>query len=124
MNRHASCLVIYIMKTLGIVVLMFASSTAYAQQTTTVMPVAQTPPGPTLQVATDGAVTDRLDVELGAVRLMTHSGRYTFVYLPVLPPLQGTAFRPTLEMPNALALTGTTIPQKPHTRPSVLIRSR
>lgn len=112
------------MKTLAITTLMLVSSAVYAQQTNTVTPVAPTPPGPTLQVATDGAVTGNLDVELGAVRLMTRSGRYTFVYLPVLPPLQGTALRPTLEMPNALALTGTTIPQRPHTRPSALIRSR
>lgn len=112
------------MKTLGIAILMLVSSAAYAQQTTTVTPVAQTPPGPMLQVATDDAAASRLDVELGTVRLTTRSGRYTFAYLPVLPPLQGTVFRPTLEMPNALALTGTTIPQKPHTRPSAFIRSR
>ena len=112
------------MKTLGIVVLMFASSTVYAQQTTTVTPIARTPPGPVLQVATDDTASSRLDVELGSVRLMTRSGRYTFAYLPVLQPLQGTALRPTLEMPNALALSGTSIPQKPHTRTSLLIRNR
>ncbi len=112
------------MKTLGIAILMLVSSAVYAQQTTTVTPAAQTLPGPVLQVATDDASTNRLDVEAGAVRLTTRTGRYTFAYLPVLQPLQGTAFRPTIEMPNALALTGTSIPQKPHTRPSALIRSR
>ena len=60
----------------------------------------------------------------GVVRLTTREGRYTFAYLPVLPPLQGTALRPTLEVPNALALSGTAIPQKPHSRWSLLIRSR
>ena len=65
---------------------------------------------------TEDSANSRLDVELGAVRLTTHSGRYTFVYLPLLAPLPGTAFRPSFEMPNAFALTGTTIPQKPRTR--------
>jgi hypothetical protein len=112
------------MRTLGIAIVILACSSAYAQQTTTVTPAPQTPPGPTLQVVQDDASVSRLDVELGSVRLMTHSGRYTFAYLPFLPPLQGTAFRPTLEMPNAFALTGTSIPQKPHTRPSAFIQNR
>jgi len=77
------------MKTLAITVLMLVTTTAYAQQNTTV-----TPQRPILQVVTDDNSANRLDVEVGAVRLTTHSGRYTFAYLPVLAPLQGTALRP------------------------------
>jgi hypothetical protein len=107
------------MKTLAIIVLTLISTAAYAQQTTTV-----TSQRPALQVITDDDSTSRLEVEVGAVRLTTHSGRYTFAYLPVLAPLQGTALRPSIEMPNALALTGTSIPLRPHTRPNALVDIR
>jgi hypothetical protein len=112
------------MKTLGIAILLLVSTAAYAQETTMVTPAPPTQPGSALQIVTDDATTNRIDIELGTVRLMTHSGRYTFAYLPILQPLQGTAFRPTLEMPNALALSGITIPQKPHTHPSAQVQSR
>jgi len=98
---------------------MFIASTAYAQQNTTV-----TPQRPILQVVTNDDSANRLDVEVGAVRLTTHSGRYTFAYLPVLAPLPGTALRPSIEMPNALALTGTSIPLRPHARPRALVDIR
>src|SRR5438270_1088150 len=107
------------MKRLATAVLMFIASTAYAQQNTTV-----TPQRPILQVVTNDDSANRLDVEVGAVRLTTHSGRYTFAYLPVLAPLPGTALRPSLEMPNALALTGTSIPLRPHTRVRALVNIR
>ena len=113
------CLVIRIMKTIAITLLMLVSTAAYAQENTTV-----TPQRPALQIVTDDASTNRLDVEVGAVRLTTHSGRYTFAYLPVLAPLQGTAFRPSIEMPNALALTGTSIPLRPRTRTRALVDIR
>ena len=106
------------MKTLGIALFLLISSIAYAQQSTPPAP-AQTPPGPVLQVVPADSSARHLDLEVGALRLTNHSGRYTFAYLPLLAPLQGTAFRSSMEMPNALALTGTTIPQKPHTRPRV-----
>lgn len=112
------------MKTLGIVALMLLTTTAYAQQTTPVTPETPAHQGSALGIVTDDSAANRLDIELGTVRLMSRSGRYTFAYLPILQPLQGTAFRPTLEMPNALALSGITIPQKPHVRPSVLVRNR
>jgi hypothetical protein len=118
-GRHAMCVVIRIMKTLAITVLMLLSTAAYAQQNTTV-----TPQQPALQVVTSDDSASRLDVEVGAVRLTTHSGRYTFAYLPVLAPLQGTALRPSIELPNALALTGTSIPLRPHTRPRALVDIR
>jgi hypothetical protein len=104
------------MKTIAITILLLLSSAAYAQQNTTI-----TPQQPALQVVTGDGSTSRLDVEVGAVRLTTHSGRYTFAYLPVLAPLQGTALRPSIEMPNALALTGTSIPLRPHTRRRALV---
>jgi hypothetical protein len=107
------------MKTLAIAVLMLVSTTAYAQQNTSVAPER-----PVLQVVPSDNAASRLDVEVGAVRLTTHSGRYTFAYLPVLAPLQGTALRPSIEMPNALALTGTSIPLRPHTRPRGLVDIR
>lgn len=107
------------MKTLAITVLMLLSTAAYAQQNATV-----TPQQPALQVVTSDDSANRLDVEVGAVRLTTHSGRYTFAYLPVLAPLQGTALRPSIEMPNALALTGTSIPLRPHAPPRALVDIR
>jgi len=107
------------MKTLTIAVLMLLSTAAYAQQNTTV-----TPQRPALQIVTDDASPNRLDVEVGAIHLTTHSGRYTFAYLPVLAPLQGTALRPSIEMPNALALTGTSIPLRPRSRPRALVDIR
>ena len=106
-------------KALGIALLLMASTAAYAQQDTPVAPV-QIPPSPSLQIVPDHFGSSRLDVSVGAIRLNNRSGRYTFAYLPLLPPLQGTAFRPSLEMPNAFALTGTSIPQKPWTRRHVL----
>ncbi len=90
------------------------STAAYAQEKAAVTP-SQIPPRPVFQIVPDDASANRLDVEVGAVRLTTHSGRYTFAYLPLLAPLQGTAFRPSIEMPNALTMTGTAIPQRPHT---------
>jgi hypothetical protein len=107
------------MKTLTIALLLLISSAAYAQQNKTV-----TPQRPALQVITNDDSANRLDVEVGAVRLTTNSGRYTFAYLPVLAPLQGTALRPSIEMPNALALTGTSIPFRPHTRLNALVDIR
>jgi hypothetical protein len=112
------------MKTLAIAFLLLAGSAAYAQQNESIPPVPQTQPGPVLQIATDDAATHRLDVEIGAIRLTTHSGRYTVAYLPFLAPLPGTAFRSSMEMPNALVLTGTTIPQRRHVQRSAIIRNR
>ena len=112
------------MRTLSIAILILASSAVYAQQST---PAAATPPpqpGPVLQAATPDDASNRLDVEIGAIRMTTHSGRYTMAYLPFLAPLQGTAFRASMEMPNALALTNTTIPQKPYVQRSAVIRKR
>ena len=108
------------MRTLTLTLLMLLSTAAYAQSGA---PQTSGPPaaGPVLHVATDDSSTNRLDVELGAVKLTTHSGRYTFAYLPFLAPLQSTAFRPSMEIPDALALTGTTIPQRPHVRSSAQV---
>ena len=110
------------MRIVAIAALALIGTAAYGQQTAVVTPT-QTPPGPVLQLVPE-TPANQLDVEVGAVRLTTHSGRYTFAYLPLLAPLPGTAFRPSIEMPNALALTGTSIPQKPHTRPRALVRTR
>jgi hypothetical protein len=107
------------MRIAAIALLALISTAAYAQQPAVVTST-QTPPGPVLQIVPEPS-PNRLDVEIGAVRLTTHSGRYTFAYLPLLAPLPGTAFRPSIEMPNALALTGTSIPQKPHTRPRAVV---
>ena|ERR1700686_4453960 len=102
-------------KTLGIALLLMAATAVYAQENTTVTP-APTQPNPALRIVTEDTMSRRVDIEIGAIRLNTGSGRYTFAYLPLLAPLQGTAFRPSMEMPNAFALTGTTIPQKPWVR--------
>ena len=75
----------------AIALLALISTAAYAQQPTIVTP-AQTPPGPVLQIVPDTSA-NKLDVEIGAVRLTTHSGRYTFAYLPLLAPLPVAALR-------------------------------
>ena len=111
-------LVTSIMRRLGIALLAVTAligTAVYAQEKTALTP-SQIQPRPVFQIVPDDTSANRLDVEVGAVRLTTHSGRYTFAYLPLLAPLQGTAFRPSIEMPNALALTGTAIPQRPRTR--------
>jgi len=106
-----------------IAILTLLASAAYAQDNARVTP-AQAPPGPILQVVPNDDANSHVDVEVGAVRLTTHSGRYTFAYLPVLAPLQGTALRPSIETPNPFALTGTTIPLRPHMRPRGLVDIR
>jgi hypothetical protein len=103
------------MRLLPIAFIVLISTAAFAQQNATVTP-SQAPIAPALQIIPDRTTTNQLDVEIGAVRLTNRSGRYTFAYLPLLAPLPGTAFRPSIEMPNALALTGTSVPLKPHTR--------
>lgn len=112
------------MRHLAIAILILASSAAYAQQSTPAAAVPPPQPGPVLQAATPDDATTRLDVEIGAIRMTTHSGRYTMAYLPFLAPLQGTAFRPSMEIPNALALTNTAIPQKPYVQRSAVISKR
>ena len=112
------------MRTLSIAILILASSEAYAQQSTPSVPAPPPQPGPVLQATTPDDAATRLDVEIGAIRMTSHSGRYTMAYLPFLAPLQGTAFRASMEMPNALALTNTTIPQKPYVQRSAVIRKR
>lgn len=122
-GRHAICDNLRIMKTLTLSLLLLASSAAYAQQNPSSTPVSVVP-GPVLQAATDDATSSRLEVEIGAVRLTTPRARYTLAYLPFLAPLPGTAFRSSMEMPNALALTGTTIPHRPRTRTFAIVDRR
>jgi hypothetical protein len=112
------------MRTLSIAILILAGSAAYAQQSIPAPTAAPPQPGPVLQATTPDDASTRLDVEIGAIRMTTHSGRYTLAYLPFLAPLPGTAFRSSMEMPNALALTNTTIPQKPYVQRSAVIRKR
>jgi hypothetical protein len=107
------------MRIAAIALLALISTAAYAQQPS----IVTQSPGPVLQIVPDTSA-NKLDVEIGAVRLTTHSGRYTFAYLPLLAPLPGTAFRSSIEMPNALALTGTSIPQRPHTHPRAVVSTR
>jgi hypothetical protein len=110
--RHVSC----IMRRPGIALfLILISSAAFAQQ-----PPAQ----PVFTVQTDDAASRRVDVELGEVLINTHNTRYHLVYLPVLPPLPGTAFRSVREIPNGLELTGTQIPKRPHHGAAVAVTIR
>lgn len=116
---------IIMMKILAVAILMFASNAVYAQGSPSPDTAApQAASGPVLHAAGDDTNASRLDVEIGAVRLTTHSGRYTMAYLPFLAPLPGTSFRSSMVLPNALALTGTTIPQRPHRRSFALVESR
>lgn len=111
------------MKAIALAVLLLVGSAAYGQANTGVTTSAPAP-GSVLQVVTPDTTNTRLNVEIGAVRLNTHSGRYTFAYLPLLPPLQGTTFRSSMEMPNAFALTGMSIPQRPRRSTKTLLDIR
>jgi hypothetical protein len=103
------------MKNIGFaLILTLISSAAIAQE----RPVAPA----VLSVQSANPDSNRVNVALGAVQLTTHNTRYHLVYLPLLPPLQGTAFRTTREIPNGLALTATQFPATRREQATVTIR--
>ncbi len=84
--------------------LLIISATAYAQQQ----------PNPSvLQV--NPPKTERVESDIGMTTIHTHAANIKLAWLPFLAPLPYSYPRTTQEMPNALVLTGTQIPQRPRT---------
>ena len=56
----------------------------------------------------------RVQTNLGITQIHTHAANIKAAWLPFLAPLPYSYPRTTQEIPNALVLTGTQIPQRPH----------
>jgi len=55
---------------------------------------------------------DRLEVDLGMTQIHTKAADIRIAWLPLLAPLPYSYPRTTTEVPNALVLLGTSIPQR------------
>ncbi len=58
----------------------------------------------------------RVQTTLGMTRIHTKAANIRIAWLPFLAPLPYSYPRTTQEIPNPLVVTGTEIPQRPHTR--------
>ena len=86
--------------TLIALALLITSASAFALQTP---PLLVSPP-----------VTSRVQTNFGITQVHTKAANIRVAWLPLLAPLPYSYPRTTQEMPNALVLTGTQIPQRPH----------
>jgi hypothetical protein len=59
----------------------------------------------------------RVEVDLGMTQIHTKAANIRIAWLPFLAPLPYSYPRTTMEVPNALVLMSTPIPQRPHQRP-------
>ena len=59
-------------------------------------------------------VTSKVQTTVGMTRVHTKAANIRVAWLPFLAPLPYSYPRTTQEIPNALVLTGTQIPQRPH----------
>jgi hypothetical protein len=55
----------------------------------------------------------RVQTNIGITQIHTHAANIKIAWLPLLAPLPYSYPRTTQEIPNALVLTGTQLPQKP-----------
>lgn len=85
--------------TLNALLLLISSASAFALQTP---PLVIQPP-----------VTSRVQTNLGITQIHTKAANIRIAWLPFLAPLPYSYARTTLEVPNALVLTGTESPQRP-----------
>src|SRR5690242_17324356 len=85
--------------TLIALLLLIVSASAFALQT---------PP-----LVVQQPVTSRVQTNIGITQLHTKAANIRVAWLPLLAPLPYASFRTTEEIPNALVLTGTQIPQRP-----------
>jgi hypothetical protein len=58
-------------------------------------------------------VTSRVQTNVGVTQIHTKASNIRIAWLPLLAPLPYSYPRTTQEIPNALVLTGTEIPQRP-----------
>ncbi|HYS56319.1 MAG TPA: hypothetical protein VER58_21380 [Thermoanaerobaculia bacterium] len=58
---------------------------------------------------------ERVETDIGMTQIHTRSADIRIAWLPLLAPLPYSYPRTTQEIPNALVLTGTQIPQRPRT---------
>jgi hypothetical protein len=56
----------------------------------------------------------RVQTNIGITQIHTHAANIKVAWLPLLAPLPYSYPRTTQEIPNALVLTGTQIPQRSH----------
>ncbi len=84
--------------TLIALLLLITSASAFALQS------------PTLVM--NAPVTSRVQTNLGITQVHTKAANIRVAWLPFLAPLPYSYPRTTQEMPNALVLTGTQIPQR------------
>jgi hypothetical protein len=56
----------------------------------------------------------KVQTNIGITQIHTHAANIRIAWLPLLAPLPYSYPRTTQEIPNALVLTGTQIPQRPH----------
>src|ERR1700730_13064362 len=59
---------------------------------------------------------ERIETDFGMRQIHTKASDIPIAWLPLLAPLPYSYPRTTQEIPNALVLMGTQIPQRPHTR--------
>jgi len=86
--------------TLIALLLLLGSASAFALQT---------PP-----LVVQAPVTSRVQTNFGMTQVHTKAANIRIAWLPLLAPLPYSYPRTTQEIPNALVLTGTQIPQRPH----------
>ena len=99
-----------VMKSLLIALLLLISSaTAFAEDKKPA--VLQMNPPPT---------QERIETDIGMTTIHTHAAAIRIACLPFLAPLPYSYPRTTQEIPNALVLTGTQIPQRPHSRETAM----
>jgi len=85
--------------TLFALLLLISSASAFALQT---------PP-----LVVQRPVTSRVQTNIGITQVHTKAANIRIAWLPLLAPLPYSYPRTTQEVPNALVLTGTQIPQRP-----------
>ena len=59
---------------------------------------------------------ERIETDFGITQIHTKAADIRIAWLPLLAPLPYSYPRTTQEIPNALVLMGTQVPQRPHTR--------
>jgi len=70
----------------------------------------------TFHIIDEQKASQRLEVDLGMTQIHTKAATIRIAWLPFLSPLPYSYPRTTMEVPNALVLTSTPIPQRPHQR--------
>ncbi len=94
--------------TLIALLLLISSASAFALESTPLVVQASHP--------------SRVQTNLGMTQIHTKAANIRIAWLPLLAPLPYSYPRTTTEVPNALVLTGTQIPQRPHRETVTAVR--